>query len=47
MTLDLPELIDLVYSRGRYDDIDYSRPPEPPLDPSDAAWAEEVRAASS
>jgi hypothetical protein len=40
--LDLQSLIDLVYSRGRYDDIDYSRPVDPPLDPSDATWVEEI-----
>jgi hypothetical protein len=42
VTLDLQALVNSVYSRGRYDDIDYSRPPEPPLDPSDAAWAKEI-----
>jgi len=41
--LDLQTLIDQCYANGRYgDDIDYSREPEPPLDPDDARWADEL-----
>jgi hypothetical protein len=40
--LDLQELIDQSYIGGRYDDIDYRRPPDPPLAAEDAAWAEAV-----
>lgn len=38
--LDLQELIDLAYRNGAYDDLDYRRDPNPPLDPADAAWAD-------
>ncbi len=38
--LDLQTLVDQSYENGRYDDIDYSVPVEPPLDPTDAAWAD-------
>lgn len=37
--LDLQPLLDRAYANGRYP-IDYTRPPEPPLSPEDAAWAE-------
>jgi hypothetical protein len=40
--LDLQALIAQVYRHGRYDDIDYTVPPLPPLDPEDAAWADEL-----
>jgi len=40
--LGLQALISQVYRHGRYDDIDYSRPPLPPLDPNDATWADEL-----
>lgn len=39
VSLDLQELVNLSYRRGRYDDIDYTRPPEPPLQGDDAQWA--------
>lgn len=42
ITLPLQTLIDLAYSRGRHDDIDYTRPLDPPLAPADAAWASEL-----
>ncbi|MFZ4766479.1 MAG: DUF4058 family protein, partial [Roseimicrobium sp.] len=46
VTLDLQELVAQAYTAGRYDDIDYSLPPTPPLSAEDAAWAAElVRAA--
>jgi hypothetical protein len=38
--LDLQALIAQVYRHGRYDDIDYTAPPVPPLDPDDAVWAD-------
>ncbi len=37
--LDLQSLIDQAYQRGRYDDIDYSQPCDPPLTGDEAAWA--------
>ncbi len=42
VVLDLQALITRVYRHGRYDDIDYTVPPVPPLDPDDAAWADEL-----
>ena len=39
--LDLQALIDLCYQNGRYDDLDYKAEPNPPLDPADAAWADQ------
>jgi hypothetical protein len=42
----LQPVIDRVYAAGGYDDIDYSKPPDPPFDAADAAWAaEQVNAA--
>ena len=40
--LDLQTLIAQVYRHGRYDDIDYTRPPVPPLQPEDDRWASEL-----
>ncbi|MBY0522614.1 MAG: DUF4058 family protein [Gemmataceae bacterium] len=40
--LDLQALITQVYRHGRYDDIDYTLPPVPPLDADDATWADEL-----
>jgi hypothetical protein len=40
--LDLQKVIDLCYRNGRYDDLDYTRDPEPPLNPDDAAWAHSI-----
>jgi hypothetical protein len=40
--LDLQALITQVYRHGRYDDIDYTVPPVPPLDAEDEAWANEL-----
>jgi hypothetical protein len=40
--LDLQGLVDRAYEDGRYDRVDYARPPVPPLDPEDAAWADEL-----
>jgi hypothetical protein len=46
--LDLQSLIEKTYLNGSYDDLDYTRPPDPPLDAADAAWAAELlRAAAS
>jgi len=40
--LDLQALVDQCYRNGRYDDLDYKAEPNPPLDPPDAAWAEQL-----
>jgi hypothetical protein len=40
--LDLQALIEQVYRHGRYDDIDYTVAPVPPLEPGDATWADEL-----
>lgn len=37
--LELQPLIDRAYIAGGHDDIDYSKPPDPPLSENDAAWA--------
>lgn len=42
VTLDLQPLIDRVYVAGGHDDIDYSKPARPALDPGDAEWAAEI-----
>jgi hypothetical protein len=34
--------VEQCYENGRYDSLDYRIPPEPPLDPPDAAWADEL-----
>lgn len=39
--LQLQPLIERVYVSGGHDDIDYSKPPTPPLSGEDAAWAEQ------
>jgi hypothetical protein len=40
--LDLQALIEKAYRNGRYDDIDYRRPPAPPLEEGDAQWTDEL-----
>jgi hypothetical protein len=40
--LDIQRLIDQAYLDGRYDDIEYRKPCNPPLDPEDAAWADQL-----
>lgn len=40
--LDLQALIDLCHVRGKYDDIDYSRPLDPPLGREETAWVESL-----
>jgi hypothetical protein len=40
--LELQPLITRVYAAGGHDDIDYRKPPDPPLEPDDAAWAAEL-----
>lgn len=41
--LDLQTLVDQCYRNGGYDnDIDYSRPPHPPLEPDDEHWRKEL-----
>jgi hypothetical protein len=47
VTLDLQQAFADVYAVGRYDlQLDYARPPAPPLSPADAAWAAERIAAA-
>lgn len=43
--LDLQAALLRVFEDGPFDSIDYSRPPDPPLDPPDAEWAAELVAA--
>jgi hypothetical protein len=38
--LDLQSVVDKCYANGRFDRIDYSTEPDPPLAPDDAAWAD-------
>ena len=41
--LDLQSAVDHLYQSGRYDGwLDYSKPPLPPLDPADEAWADNL-----
>jgi hypothetical protein len=40
--LDLEPLIERVYAAGAHDDIDYSRPIDPPLEGDDRAWADDL-----
>jgi len=41
--LDLQAALELAYLKGAYDgDIDYEAQPDPPLNPDDAAWADEL-----
>jgi hypothetical protein len=40
LPLDLQGLITQVYRHGRYDDIDYTVPLVPPLEPDDEVWAD-------
>jgi hypothetical protein len=42
IVLQLQPLLDESYRRGRYDSIDYSKPPRPRLDEKATAWAEEL-----
>ena len=42
VALELQPLIDQCYRNGGYEDLDYSREPQPPLSPDDAAWADEL-----
>jgi len=42
LPLDLQALIDLCYEHGRYEDTDYRAEPVPPLEPEDAAWADQL-----
>lgn len=40
--LALQPIIERIYVEGGHDDIDYSRPPSPPLGPEDEAWARQL-----
>jgi hypothetical protein len=43
--LDLQWVLERVYEEGPFESLDYSRPPDPPLDPADAEWAAQLVAA--
>ena len=47
VTIDLQTLVAKAYRNGAYDDIDYTRPPSPPLGTTDANWAAERLAGRS
>lgn len=47
VVLDLQTIIATAYDRGRYDDIDYSKPLNPPLDLVDEQWARELLTAAA
>ena len=42
LMLPLQPLIERVYTAGGHDDIDYAKPPEPPLSKDEAAWAAQL-----
>jgi hypothetical protein len=42
--LDLQALVEKAYAMGRYDRIDYAKPPTPPFEGPEATWAAEVLA---
>ena len=42
VALDLQPLVDRCYETGAYDDLDYARPPDPPLDADVEAWADQL-----
>lgn len=43
VTVDLQPLLSRCYETGRYaDEVQYDRPPEPPLSPAQQAWAEGI-----
>jgi hypothetical protein len=48
VTLDLQSIFNTLYDRAGYDySLDYRRPIEPPLNDSDASWAQQILAAAS
>jgi hypothetical protein len=43
VVLKLQSIVDLAYVRGAYStDLDYSKPPAPPLRGDDAVWAKQL-----
>jgi hypothetical protein len=42
VSLNIQQIIDLVYDRGRYAKLNYQTDPEPPFAPDDAAWVDEL-----
>jgi hypothetical protein len=42
VVLQIQPLIEQVYESGGYDDIDYTKPLDPPLAPDDEAWADDL-----
>jgi hypothetical protein len=46
MSVGLQPIVDRAYLAGRHDDIDYSRPTDPPLAHDDAEWADRLLASA-
>ena len=42
VVLNIQSLVDQAYADGAYDDLDYSKPPTPPLTAEDDLWADEL-----
>ncbi|MFM9959640.1 MAG: DUF4058 family protein [Planctomycetaceae bacterium] len=42
VSLNIQQIINLVYERGRYAKLSYQADPEPPFSPEDAAWVDEL-----
>lgn len=42
VVLQLQPLLNDCYRKGRYSSIDYTKPLDPPLDPADTAWVDEL-----
>jgi hypothetical protein len=40
--IDLQEVLHHVYDASGYEDFIYTSPPDPPLEPEDAAWARQI-----
>ena len=42
VSLNIQQIIDLVYDRGRYSKLSYQNDPELPFAPDDAAWVDKL-----
>ncbi len=42
VSLNIQQIIDLVYERGRYSKLNYQSDPAPPFSPEDTAWVNEL-----
>jgi len=42
VSLNIQQIIDLVYDRGRYAKLSYLTDPDPPFSPDDSAWVDEL-----